>query len=108
VNAGAMRARAQAGYPTATDLADWLTRAKGIPFREAHRIAGQIVKRAEEMNLALGSVPLADMQKIEPSITAEVFEVLSVAASVHSRQSFGGTAPVRVREQIRFWQERLA
>jgi argininosuccinate lyase len=107
VNAGAMRARAQAGFPTATDLADWLTRVKGIPFRGAHRIAGQIVKRAEELNLALGTVPLAEMQKIEPSISADVFDVLSVAASVHSRQSFGGTAPARVREQILFWRDKL-
>ena len=108
VNRDAMRARAQAGFPTATDLADWLARVKGIPFRTAHRIAGQIVKRAEELNLALEKVPLAEMQKIEPAITANVFDVLPVAASVHSRQSFGGTAPVRVREQIQYWREKLA
>jgi argininosuccinate lyase len=108
VNRDAMRGRAQAGFPTATDLADWLTRVKGIPFRGAHRIAGQIVKRAEELNLALEKVPLAEMQRIEPAVTADVFDVLSIAASVHSRQSFGGTAPTRVREQIQFWREKLA
>jgi argininosuccinate lyase len=108
VNRDAMRGRAQAGFPTATDLADWLARVKGIPFRAAHRIAGQIVKRAEELNLALEKVPLAEMQKIEPAITADLFDVLPVAASVHSRQSFGGTAPVRVREQIQYWREKLA
>jgi argininosuccinate lyase len=108
VNRDAMRGRAQAGFPTATDLADWLARVKGIPFRTAHRIAGKIVKRAEELNLALEKVPLAEMQKIEPAITADLFDVLPVAASVHSRQSFGGTAPVRVREQIQYWREKLA
>jgi argininosuccinate lyase len=108
VNTEAMRMRAQAGFPTATDLADWLTRAKGIPFRSAHRIAGEIVKRAEELNLALERVPLSDMQKIEPAITPDVFDMLTVAASVNSRQSFGGTAPARVREQVQYWRERLA
>jgi argininosuccinate lyase len=108
VNKEAMRTRAQAGYPTATDLADWLTRVKGIPFRAAHRIAGQIVKRAEELNVALERMPLADMQRIEPAITAELFEVLSVAASVNSRESFGGAAPARVREQVQYWREKLA
>ncbi len=108
VNREAMRMRAQAGFPTATDLADWLTRVKGMPFRAAHRITGQIVKRAEGLNVALERVPLAEMQKIEPTITEEVFEVLSVAASVDSRQSFGGTAPERVHEQVQYWREKLA
>lgn len=98
---------AEAGYPTATDLADWLVREKGKPFRAAHHIAGAIVKRAEELNLPLEMVPLRDMQAIESAITEDVFGVLSVAASVHSRHSFGGTAPARVREQIQFWRERL-
>ena len=108
VNRDAMRVRAQAGYPTATDLADWLTRVKGVPFRAAHRIAGQIVKRAEVLNVALEKVPLAEMRKIEPAITAELLDVLSVAASVNSRQSFGGAAPARVREQVQYWREKLA
>jgi argininosuccinate lyase len=107
VNAEGMRMRAQSGFPTATDLADWLTRVKGAPFRTAHRVAGQVVKRAEELDLALERVPLAEMQKIEPAITSDVFDLLSVAASVNSRQSFGGTAPVRVREQIQYWREKL-
>jgi argininosuccinate lyase len=108
VNKDAMRMRAQAGFPTATDLADWLTRVKGVPFRSAHRIAGRIVRRAEELNVALEKMPLAEMTKIEPAITADVFEVLTVAASVNSRQSFGGTAPARVREQVQYWREQLA
>jgi argininosuccinate lyase len=107
VNKDAMRAQAEAGYPTATDLADWITRVLGRPFRTAHRIAGTIVKRADELKLPLEKLPLEEMQKIEPSIMDDVYSVLSVAASVNSRQSFGGTAPVRIREQIAFWRERL-
>ena len=102
-----MLGHAQSGHPTATDLADWLTRVPGKPFRAAHHIAGRIVKRAEELGVPLAALPLEEMQKIEPAITREAFDVLSVAASVNSRQSFGGTAPNRVREQIAYWQERL-
>jgi len=108
VDKDAMFARAQAGFPTATDLADWLTRAKGKPFRAAHRIAGAIVRRAEELNLPLEKLALVEMQKIDPAIAIDVFDVLSIAASVKSRQSFGGTAPERVREQVRYWREKLA
>jgi argininosuccinate lyase len=103
----AMRRVAEAGYPTATDLADWLVRVLKKPFREAHHIAGSIVKHAEDKGAALDQVSLADMQKIEPAITKEVFAVLSLEASVNSRESQGGTAPKRVREQIAFWREKL-
>jgi argininosuccinate lyase len=106
-NDTAMRKAAEAGYPTATDLADWLVRAKGKPFRVAHHIAGAVVKRAEALKVPLDKVPLADMQKIEPAITDDVFAVLSLEASVKARVSFGGTAPERVREQILFWREKL-
>ncbi|MBI3678188.1 MAG: argininosuccinate lyase [Proteobacteria bacterium] len=106
-NKDAMRRAAEAGYPTATDLADWLVRMLKKPFREAHHIAGAIVKRAEDAGVALEKLPLADMQKIEPGITKEALGVLSLEASVHSRTSFGGTAPSRVREQVAFWQEKL-
>jgi argininosuccinate lyase len=102
-----MRAAAEAGYPTATDLADWIVRALKKPFREAHHIAGSVVKRAEDMNLPLEKLPLAEMQKIEPGITSEVFAVLSLDASVKARMSYGGTAPDRVREQLHFWREKL-
>ena len=107
VNAEAMRDAARTGYPTATDLADWLVRVLKKPFREAHHIAGSIVKRAEEMKVDLDKLPLSEMQTIEPAITAEVFDVLSLDASVASRMSLGGTAPARVREQIAFWREKL-
>ena len=96
-----MRAAAEPGYPTATDLADWLVRVLKKPFREAHHIAGSIVKRAEEKGVTLDKLPLAEMQAIEPGITKEVFAVLSLEASVNSRMSLGGTAPARVKEQIR-------
>jgi argininosuccinate lyase len=103
-----MRRAAEAGYPTATDLADWLVAKLGKPFREAHHIAGAIVKRAEELGVPLDKVPLAEMQKVEPKITEEVFPVLGIEASVNSRSSLGGTAPSRVKEQIAFWREKLS
>jgi argininosuccinate lyase len=102
-----MQAAAEVGFPTATDLADWLVRVLKKPFREAHHIAGSIVKRAEEMNVALDKVPLAEMQKIEPGITGDVFTVLTLEASVNSRMSLGGTAPARVKEQLVFWRGKL-
>ncbi len=107
VNKDAMRRAAEPGYPTATDLADWIVRVLKKPFREAHHAAGAIVKRAEEMNVPLDKLPLAEMQKIEPGITKDVLNVLTLEASVASRTSLGGTAPARVREQIAFWQEKL-
>ncbi|HWD50605.1 MAG TPA: argininosuccinate lyase [Rhizomicrobium sp.] len=107
VNAAAMRRAAEAGYPTATDLADWLVTKLKKPFREAHHITGTIVKRAEENGVALDKLPLADMQAVEPGITNEIVTVLSLEASLNSRTSFGGTAPVRVAEQIAFWRETL-
>ena len=107
VKSDAMRKAAELGYPTATDLADWMVRYLRKPFREAHHSAGAIVRRAEELDLALDKLPLAEMQKIEPGITAEVLGVLSLEASVKARMSYGGTAPERVREQLRFWKEKF-
>ncbi len=99
-----MRAAAEPGYPTATDLADWVVRVLKKPFREAHHIAGSIVKLAETKGVALDQVPLAEMQGIEPAITKEVLAVLSLESSVNSRMSLGGTAPARVKEQIAYWK----
>ncbi|HKD48893.1 MAG TPA: argininosuccinate lyase, partial [Rhizomicrobium sp.] len=107
VDKAKMRAAAEEGFPTATDLADWLVTVLKKPFREAHHIAGAIVKRAEEMNFALDKVPLAEMQKIEPGLGREIFSVLTLEASVNSRMSQGGTAPERVEEQLAFWREKL-
>jgi argininosuccinate lyase len=103
----AMRRAAEKGYPTATDLADWLVQTLNMPFREAHHVAGRAVKRAEDLGVALDAVPLADFQAIEPRITEDVYKVLGLEASVNARMSEGGTAPERVREQIAFWREQL-
>ena len=91
-----MRAAAERGYSTATDLADWLVRAAGLPFREAHRATGQIVKRAEALGCTLAALPLAELRAIEPAITAAVYDVLDIDRSVASRTSLGGTAPAQV------------
>ncbi len=92
-----MRASAASGYSTATDLADWLVREKAVPFREAHHITGRAVKAAEAAGVMLDGLSLADLQAIDARIDAGVFAVLSVEASVASRDSLGGTAPERVR-----------
>jgi argininosuccinate lyase len=106
-NRETMHAAAGAGYSTATDLADWLVRTLGMPFREAHHITGRIVARAAEEGVPLHRLSLADMQAIEPKITDGVFGVLSVANSVKSRVSLGGTAPRNVRAQARKWLRKL-
>jgi argininosuccinate lyase len=92
-----LRAAAERGFATATDLADWLVRVVGLPFRRAHHAAGQIVKRAETLGCTLAELPLAELQAIEPAITATVSDVLDAGRSAASRTSFGGTAPPRVR-----------
>jgi argininosuccinate lyase len=95
-----MRQAAELGYATATDLADWLVRAADVPFREAHHITGAAVKAAETRGIALDALSLEDLQAIDQRITSEVFKALSVDASVASRASYGGTAPVEVRRQV--------
>ncbi len=95
------------GFSTATDLADWLVRCAGLPFREAHHVTGRIVKAAENAGLDLAHVPLETMHKIDPRIDASVFEVLEVGSSVESRRSFGGTAPQNVRAAAEIWLKSL-
>ncbi len=95
-----MRALAESGFATATDLADWLVREAGLPFREAHHVTGRAVKLAEEKGLALAALPLVDLQAINPAINDSVYSVLTVDASVASRMSHGGTAPAQVRARI--------
>jgi argininosuccinate lyase len=104
----AMKKAAGSGYATATDLADWLVRSLKMPFREAHHVTGHIVGIAAGRGLGLERLSLADLQGVEPRITAEVFEVLGVERSVKSRTSYGGTAPAEVRKQARRWLARLA
>ncbi len=102
-----MRAAAEQGFSTATDLADWLVREADVPFREAHHITGVAVKAAEDRGLALDELPLDALTQIDARIDERVFDVLSANASVRSRTSYGGTAPERVREQIAKAKEEL-
>jgi len=95
-----MRALAESGFATATDLADWLVREANVPFREAHHITGRAVKAAEEAGLALAALPIGTLQAIDPRIDERVYAVLTVDASVASRRSYGGTAPDQVRARI--------
>jgi argininosuccinate lyase len=103
-----MREAAGAGYATATDLADWLVREAGLPFREAHHVTGRVVAEAAKRKVALDAMPLSALTAIHPAITAKVYGVLSVEASVKSRVSEGGTAPQNVRRAARAWLKRLA
>lgn len=99
-DADRMKADAGAGFATATDLADWLVRELDMPFRDAHRITGKLVRMAEDKDCGLEQLSLADMQSVEPGITDAVFGVLSVEDALKSRNSFGGAAPERVREAV--------
>jgi argininosuccinate lyase len=103
-NEANMRAAAAHGFSTATDLADWLVRSLGMPFREAHHVTGRLVAAAERKGVDLYGLPLEDMRSVEPRITAQVFSVLTVDASVASRASLGGTAPDNVRREARRWR----
>jgi len=100
VDKARMLAAAGVAYATATDLADWLVRELKIPFRDAHHITARIVKIASDKGKDLEELTLADMQKIEPKIRQDVFAVLSVANSVKSRVSYGGTAPENVKKAV--------
>ncbi len=104
----ALKTAAASGFSTATDLADWLVRALGLPFREAHHITGRLVALAEAKGCDLPDLTLAEMQSAHASITQEVYSVLGVENSVRSRQSYGGTAPDQVRAQIARWKKALA
>ena len=95
-----MRAAAELGYATATDLADWLVRAANIPFREAHHITGGAVKLAEQKGVALDQLTIKDLTMIDPRIDERVYSALSVEASVAARSSHGGTAPIEVAKRI--------
>jgi argininosuccinate lyase len=99
-DAGRMSEAAEAGFSTATDLADWLVRCAGVPFREAHHIVGGAVKLAEERGCGLAELDLDSLRGIDDRVDERVYEILNVNASVRSRTSYGGTAPERVREQV--------
>ena len=102
-----MRQAAELGYATATDLADWLVREAGVPFREAHHVTGAAVRLAESRGIALEALPLAELQAIDARIGEGVYQALSVEASVAARASHGGTAPAEVRKRIAEAREAL-
>ena len=106
-NVEAMYQAAKKGYSTATDLADWLVRELGLPFRQAHHLTGKIVAEAEKRGIDLVDLPLDVLQNFESRISRDIYGVLSIAASVASRASYGGTSPQRVMEQVKFWETRL-
>jgi len=106
-NPAAMRAAAERGYSTATDLADWLVRVLGLPFRQAHHVTGTLVKLAETRGVTLAELTLDEMQSVETRITKAVFDILDVASSVRSRTSFGGTAPDNVMRAAKEARERF-
>ena len=102
-----MEATAGAGFSTATDLADWLVRELGMPFRDAHHVTGRLVALAASKSVGLEDLDLADMQSVEPRLTQAVYDVLGVQNSVASRTSYGGTAPDNVRAQATRWLEMI-
>jgi len=106
-NTDRMKAATDAGFITATDLADWLVRVLGLPFRSAHHTTGELVRLAEGKGVALDKLSLTEMRSVEPKITEDVFSVLSVEYSVASRTSFGGTAPDNVRKAAAAARERF-
>ncbi|MDE2444984.1 MAG: argininosuccinate lyase [Alphaproteobacteria bacterium] len=106
-NKDILRAAANSGYATATDLADWLVQNVKMPFREAHHVTGRIVALAEKKSCLLSDLSLEEMQAIHSGITKAVFKVLTVEASVASRLSLGGTAPSNVRRESKRWKKFL-
>ncbi len=92
-----MREAAMAGHSAATDIADWLVRVLDMPFREAHRVTGRIVRLADEAGKPLDKLTLDEMRSVEPRITPDLYKVLGADNAVASRESLGGTAPRNVR-----------
>ena len=107
-NRASLAAAAGSGFYTATDLADWLVRVLGLPFRDAHHITGSLVALAETKGCDLPDLTLEQMQSAHGDITNDVFDVLGVENSVASRTSYGGTAPAQVRAQSTRWKEMLS
>ena len=102
-----MRAVASADYSVATDLADWLVRKAGLPFRQAHHVTGRLVGIASDKGVDLDKLSLKEMQDVEPAIDRSVFKVLTVEASVAARKSFGGTAPANVARAVKDARKRF-
>jgi argininosuccinate lyase len=102
-----MKKAAGQGFTTATDLADWLVRVLGMPFRQAHHVTGALVRLAEDKGCGLEDLSIEDMRSVEAGITVDVFEVLGVDNSVRSRTSLGGTAPDNVRAAVAAARQRF-
>jgi argininosuccinate lyase len=107
VNKQAMKQAAGADHATATELADYLVRVENIPFREAHHITGRLVMLAEQQDCALADLKIAEMKRVDKRLCKEVRQVLSVDAAIKARNSYGGTAPERVKEQAQSWLNAL-
>ncbi len=99
-NGARMREVAASGFSTATDLADWLVREYGLPFREAHHVTGSVVKACEARGTGLDAITAEDLAAINPALAGNKLPDLSVDGSVASRTSAGGTSPVRVKEAV--------
>jgi argininosuccinate lyase len=99
-NTPRMREVAGSGFSTATDLADWLVREFGMPFREAHHVTGSVVKSCEARGISLSDITVDDLSAINPALAGCQLPDLSIEGSVNSRTSAGGTAPMRVKEAI--------
>lgn len=99
-----MAKSAPAGFALATDIAEWLVR-EGIPFRNAHEIAGNCVQAAEERDCELWDLTDEELARISPHLNSEVRDVLNIEGALNSRDAFGGTAPIRVREQLQVLSE---
>jgi argininosuccinate lyase len=106
-NRDVLATSAASGFSTATDLADWLVRALNLPFRDAHHVTGTLVAMAEKKGCDLPDLTLSEMKSVHDGITQEVYSVLGVENSVRSRVSYGGTSPVRVKEQVSRWKTLL-
>ena len=103
-----MRSALDAGYATATDLADWIVLELGLPFRDAHRITGQVVALAEKKQLRLDQLTVDDLQSVHSGLNADCLKSLDPLASVESRNSCGGTAPQQVRDAIAAARKRFS
>lgn len=107
VNKDRMNKVLNSGFPNATDLADYLVKKLNIPFREAHHITGNIVKKAEESNLSLEDVPLHIMQEVCKDINNDVYDYIKMEISLNSRKSYGGTAPENVKNMIIYYKQTI-
>jgi argininosuccinate lyase len=99
VNVDEMRRQAPLGFTLATEVADWLA-LRGVPFSEAHEITGALVQVCEEQGIGLAEVSAATLAKVDARLEPAVLDHVTLDAAVAARSGFGGTAPVRVAEQI--------